>query len=353
MSLEADHILRKLQQLPITQALKKGAVPLPEVRAPSLDGLKMTVELPPPPTEDELAGRFVELLRECGARRERAPGEAVARGDELRVDLFVYVDGKLAPGGVKLDFVLDLVEDPSFPGLVEQVAGAPVGSAARASVVLGATHPNAELRGARAELLIEILRAFEVTPVDGENEAALQALERGSTLDQVMESIATELMQLALGGAWADAEQDVLDEVASRAGVEVSDALIDEELRRRWATAEGTQLSAKGFDAQEQAEALELWLGNPVAREEARRVLRVSLALKAIAERDGVQPDPAQLEAIMLAAAEPFGLDAAALKEVGKADPTIARALTEAAWQQQLASYVIERAEVREVQSAS
>lgn len=353
MSLEADHVLRKLQQLPITRALKKGAVALPEVRAPSLDGLVMTVSLPPPPGEDELSGRFVELLREHAARRERAPGEAIARGDELRVDLLVYVDGRLAPGGVKLDYVLDLVDDPAFEGLLEQLEGAPVGGAVTASVVLGPTHPNEALRGARAELLIEVLHAYEVTPLDGGSEAALKALDRGATLDEVMESIAVELMQLGEAGARVDAEQDVLDEVAARAGAEVSDALVDEELRRRWAVAEGTQLSAKGFDGEEQAEALQSWLDDPVAREAARRVLRVSLALKAIAERDGVQPDAAQLEEIMLAAAAPLGLDAAALKEAGKADPSVARALAEAAWQQQLVGYVLERAEVREVQAAS
>lgn len=352
MSLEADRMMRKLQELPVTKALKKGAVPLPAVKAPSLDGLVMTVELPPPPTEDELAGRFVELLREHGTRRERAPGEKVEVGDELWVDLLAYVGGTLAPGGVRLDYVFDLAEDPMFQGLAEQLSGVPVGGSAACSVVLGPTHPNEAMRGARAELLVEVHRAFVVTPVDGEDEAALKRLGRGDTMDEVMEVIAEELHQLGVDSAWVDAEAKVLGEVADRAGAEVSDALIDEELRRRWGAAEGTKLSAKGFDAGEQQEALDLWLKDPEARADVRSRLRLALALKAIAERDNVQPDPNQLEENMIASAEPFGLDADALKQAGKADPAVARALAEGAWLQQLTSYVLDRAEVREVEAA-
>ncbi len=352
MSLQADLILRKLQQLPVTQALKKGAVPLPPVKAPSLEGLVMTVEAPEPPTADELSGRFVELLREHGVRRERARGEKLAAGDEVEVDVLGYVGGKLMPGGVRFGWSFDLVPNAALEGLAEQLTGAQVGGSARVKVKLGAEHPNPALRGKTAELIVDVLRAFEVKPLNGDDPAALVKLGRGKTLDEVMLKIADELISEWVDGAWADAEAKVLEEVANRAGADVGDALVDEELRRRWGAAEGTHLSAKGFDAAEQQEALDLWLEDPVKREEVRSRLRLSLALKAIAERDGVKPEPEQLEAIMVASGAALGLDEAALKSLGKADPAAATSMVEAAYQQQLIGYVLEQAEVREVDAA-
>lgn len=331
MSLEADFIMRKLKALPVTQALKKPSVPLPEAKAPSLEGLVMTVKKPAAPTAEELARRVAERSREQGTRRARSGGETVGLGDELWVDLLCYAGGKLMRGGVKFDYPLDVVDDGMFVGLARQLAGAKLGGWTTCSVMLGPRHPEVAMRGQSIEMQVEIHRAFEVKPAPVNDVKAIEA----------------ELAEEAANAAWAAGRRALLDALAERGGAQVSDALVDEELRRAWGAAEGQRLSAMGFGAEQQQEALNAWLQNGAARAEVRSRLKLSLTLRAIAEREQLQPTAEQLQQMMVVLAAPYGVAAEGLDELLRTEPVMGKALADAALEQVLISYVLERAEVR------
>jgi trigger factor len=113
----------------------------------------------------------------------------------------------------------------------------------------------------------------------------------------------------------------VLDVLVERARVEVSPALVDEEIRRRWMEAERPILERKDFEADELQQALDAWLKDPLTRADAERRLKVSLVLAAIAKRDQLQPQREALDAIVGLLTGPAKLPREQLKQVLQSDP--------------------------------
>lgn len=249
-----------------------------QVVAPSLDALLVTVEAPRTPTADEILARYAQGV----VRRRREEGEAVGRGDELWVDVIAYVNGALMPGGVRLDCRPD---EELFRGLADALVGLAVGDAKAVHVTIGDAHPRAELRGRGAELIVDVVRAYEV------KQAAAPA-----NLEAALRHISEQLAREHEDEARAEARDRVLDLLTDRAfegdDAQPADAVVEDELRCRWAEIEGARLAEKGFDA----EALGLWLADPVARAETRRRLRVALTLEAIAAQEKLTAGEAALE---------------------------------------------------------
>ena len=117
------------------------------------------------------------------------------------------------------------------------------------------------------------------------------------------------------------ARDRVLDVLAERTGVEVPRALVDEEIRRRWAEAERPILERKSFEANELQQALEAWLTDPLTRADATRRLKISLVLAAIAKRDQLQPQREALDAVAGLLTGPAKLSREQLNEVFQNDP--------------------------------
>jgi trigger factor len=349
----ASRLRSRVEQLPITQALSQGERPLPSIPSPSLEALEVTVEQPAPPTGDELAGRFVELLRELAPRRERAPGEPCALGDELWVDMVGFVDGTLLPGSARFSFALTLVPGGGFPGLAEGLVGAPVGELRRVEAVVGEAPAHPELQGLPVSFAVNVLRAFEVTPLDERRPEDLAKLERGDTLEAVMRSIAGELEALYQAQAEDEAQAKVLALLVERAfeGRPETEALpsreaVDDELRRRWAQQEGRGLAELGLSAEEQQAALDYWLEDAEAREQVRRELRIAMVMKAVAEQERIAPSPEALRELALEALAPFGLTQELLADAVAEDPAVGKALGLTAHQLAVLAHVMARAKV-------
>ncbi|MFZ9886812.1 MAG: peptidylprolyl isomerase [Myxococcota bacterium] len=294
---------------PATAALTHEPVLLPAVRAPSLEGL--VIRLPPlaPLTPEEVHARYVELARSASPRRERQPGERVAAGDDVRVDLLGYSDGRLIPFSLREDVTLTAAPIPALPAFGEALVGLEVGKSAVIDLELPGDYPVAELRGRPARFLLDVHAATEVTLLPLESAALCAALCRGERLHDIMEQIATELIAEREEERLAEAEQRVLDELAMRLEVELPDRLIDEELRRRWAEQERKVALRKGFSQEEQDESLAGWKSDPATREEVRRQLRASLALKAIVDEQRLSLSAESLELLIAPTATLLGID--------------------------------------------
>ncbi|MFY2559180.1 peptidylprolyl isomerase, partial [Corallococcus terminator] len=89
------------------------------------------------------------------------------------------------------------------------------------------------------------------------------------------------------------------DEVVARTRVTLTPALVDEEIRRRWAEVERPMLIRKDFQPNELQEALEGWLREPLTRADTERRLTLALALRAIAARDGVKLAKGAVDALV------------------------------------------------------
>jgi trigger factor len=321
------------------------AVPLPEATLSSNEPIRVTVPAPSPLTEERLLERFNQLVREHAEVRDREWGEPVELGDDVRLNIIGYADEKLIPFSIRSGWWMELEPLDALPGFSEALAGSAVGDCLGIELVLPETYLVTSLRGVRARFMVDLLAAREVTPPDPESEEFLRQLGRGSTLPEVMEALGQELLEEREGEQWLEAEKRVLDALASRLEVTLPKSLIDEEIRRRWEKAEGQAVREKDFTPAEAAEALQGWRTDPATRADAERRLRVSLALKAVAERDGLRLEPGEVFGVLENYMEAYGLNALEVREA-LVTPETAAPLRDLAWHLRTVEHVMEQAEI-------
>jgi trigger factor len=320
---------------------------LPTAKAPSIEGIQVTVPQDSEISQEELLMRFHELVRSRAATRDRAPGEPVQMGDTVIIDTLGYAAGRLIPFSARGGLELEMAPSDLLPGLCEGLVGTAVGSGQEVEVTLPDTYPVEELRGLRATFLVDVVAAKEVKmPADAESDAFVRTLGRGNTLEAVMESLADEIADERADELWLEAQERVLDEIVRRTEVDLTVELVDEEIRQAWSATEAKLLAAKDFAPDEMQESLEGWLEDANTRLEAERRLRIAFGLRAIIERDKLQLTQEKLNEVLEEAVAPAGLS---LEEARRAltNPATAEGIRNAATQVMAVRYVMGKAQVQ------
>ncbi len=336
-----------LKMGPMGEALAVTPVDLPNVRAPSTEDLEVTVPLPADLTQDDLLRRFHELKRAHAKTRERAKGEAIAMGDDVQLDTLGYCGGKLIAFSARFGLWLELAPQLTLPGFAEAIAGEKLGDSLEIELTIPADYPVEALRNKPARFIVDVRAAKEVIEPDDEAPAFLEAINKGKTLEDVMDAIRDELEDELADQLTLEGQDLVLDALIERADVQVSRALIDEEVRRRWGQLEGKALVERGFDATEQQEALTAWLTDPLTRTDCERRLKIALVLKAITERDKLQLAPDKLEELATISAEPFGLTAADVKKGLRESKELTAQMAQTAWHMLAVEHVLSLASIK------
>ena len=320
---------------------------LPAVKAPSLEGLSITLGAQADITAAQLQERFMALARPLATERYRAPREAVKWGDELRVDIMGYTQGRLVPFSVKCGEWLLLAPEPLLPGLYEALVGHGPTEIVAMDVLLPANYPQPALRGVQARFAVRIQAAREVTYPDLTSAEFLRAFGRGATVAEATQSVLEQMVREATQRVFLDARQRVLDEVAARTEVRVPDSLIDEEIRRSWSLSEGVTVQELEFSETQQRESLDTWLQDEATRALAERRLKLALALGAICERDGLTLTPEWVEKLLRQHAEASGSTLEAVAESLRHDPEGQARIDQAAWHLMAVDHVMSRVQVR------
>nr|WP_253818002.1 peptidylprolyl isomerase [Myxococcus xanthus] len=338
---------RLLKMSPVVSLGSAKALELPTVQAPSLEGVSVRVPTPDDLTEEDLLRAFHEKRRALATSRERQPGESLELGDEVRLNIVGYCDGKLIPFSARFGMKTELAPIEALPGFSEAVAeGAKVGESLQIALELPETYPVEALQGKPARFLVDVLAAHEVTLPPESAPEFLEKLGMGGTLGEVMTHLRDELEDAAAAQLWVQARDMVLDELIRRAPVELPRALVDEELRRHWVQAEGQGMLEHQFDVDEQREALEGWLTDPTTRADVERRLHIGIVLKAITEEQKLQLTPEKLEQLVRDQLEPFGLTAADAHAALRESPETTKQLAEMGWYLLAVEHVMNKAKV-------
>lgn len=284
---------RRSLESPLLEALSRRtlAIELRGVAPPSLESLRVEVAGPARITEAEVLEQLRRLLLRRAAQKDRAPGEPVGVDDEVLVSTVGYSHRRLVPRSVLHRVWLGGVH-PAFPGLREQLTGAPVGTAVELGVCLRPDFTQEAFRGASALFRVEVLAARELLVADLEDPRQLAELGAGSSLEAVMERAGQAALEEARARAELRAQDAVLDLLASRVQVAITRSHVDQEIKKRWAEMEGRTLAQWLFTDEEQTEALAAWLEDPSERATAERRLRSSIALSLVGEAAGLSPAP-------------------------------------------------------------
>ncbi|HEX5751452.1 MAG TPA: peptidylprolyl isomerase [Archangium sp.] len=322
-------------------------VVLPQVEAPSLEGLSVTLPSPQGFTSEQVQERFLELARPHATEHHRYPTEHIAWGDEVLLNIAGYSQGHLIPFSLRTGEWLPVQPDPLLPGLYETLVGRSPGEGLVVEVTLPAEYPVESLRGTPARFVLQVQAAREVRYPDFESEAFLMAFGRGHTLQEAMRDVVRQMEDEAAQLLLVQAQQQVLNQVAARTRVEIPRELVDEEIRRRWSTSEGRSASELQFNGPEREESLGAWLKDVDTRAEVEHRLRISLALGAICKRDGLTLTPQVVEKVLRDQAHAAGLTMDELADALRAEPRNLARIDQVAWHLMAVDHVMRRARIQ------
>jgi trigger factor len=319
---------------------------LPQVKAPSLEGLSVTVAAPEGFTAEEVQQRFLELARPHATERYRYPSEKIAWRDEVLLTLAGYSNGRLIPFSVRKEVWLPVEPEPMLPGLYEAIVGHSPNEGGVVDVLLPETYPVEALRGTTARFLVHVHAAREVTYPDLESPEFLQAFGRGATVAEATRSVVQQMEQEHAQVLVLLAKQRVLDEVASRTQVRIPSELVDQEIRQRWNASEGLTVRELEFSYEEQQESLHTWLHDARTRSEVEQRLRLGLALGAICQRDGLTLTPERVEALLQEQADAAGVPLEQVVVSLRAEPQHLARIDQMAWHLLAVDHVMSRAQI-------
>lgn len=316
-----DQLMRKwVETTPMGQSITFDISQLPDIVPPSLDDIHVKVPLPQPFSEEELMERFYQLCFDQAPAVARQVGEPVEEHDRIWVDVIGFANGKILPFSIRSQMEMLIGVDTFLQGFNAQLVGNKVGDNVIVQVQLPDDYPAINLRGANAAFTIDILHAEVLSLPDPNNDDELKVLGYGDNLEAILTRLVDEIHAERTQELLDQGDRMALELVTHRTFVPVPDELIDEEIRRRWLEREGPFLSRREFPVAEQQEALEGWLNEPGLRAETQKNLQISLALRAIAQRDGLEIDPKEIDAFVDDLAESLDVSAYELKASLKSD---------------------------------
>jgi trigger factor len=244
--------------------------------------------------DDEVESEL-EALRQRRAPLEDEPEEARAgKGSVLTLDYQGRIDGQPFEGGSAEAAQVELGAGRLVAGFEEGLEGARRGEAREVNVTFPEDYPAPDLRGKQAVFSVNV-RALQRRRVPALDDAFAKELgEEGVGTLEELRARMREMLQARRERAADEAlHRSLLDALIERAPFEVPPSLVERRLAQRLASAHDQLESVLSHD--ELHARMDEW--RVAWRPEAEREVRESLLLEAVAERQGLRGDDAELDA--------------------------------------------------------
>jgi trigger factor len=293
-------------EIDITAGQEDGAVAFdavvevrPEVQVPGYGGLR--VQITRPTVSDEEVDAQIDRMRQV--QSTFADVDRAARDDDaVVIDITGTLDGEQQPGLSADDYSYTVGSGVITPEVDEQLRGAKAGDI----LEFGAQHPDPEeARELRFRVLVKQVRERVLPDADDEWAAENSEFE---TIDELRRSIRDRSLVVRQAQAQAQVRQATGESLAKLVEDEPPEPLVNHEMRHR-AQDLALRLQAQGIDPED-------WLAASGTTNEqltddlrgaAETSVKVDLALRAVADAEGIECTDDDLEAELAQVAERVG----------------------------------------------
>ena len=272
---------------------------LPEIEAPSVEGLKLerlTVAV-----ADEQVDEALQRLASNQKSYTDAPKtRKAAEGDQLIIDFVGRVDGVEFEGGKAEGAPLVLGSGQFIPGFEEQLKGLKTGDTRTIKVTFPADYPAADLKGKDAEfdVTVQQVKVAAETRVD-EDFAKSLGLE---SLDKLKELLRAQLEQETAGLTRTQMKRQLLDKLAAEHDFEVPPTMVEAEFEQIW-----QQLQAEIAKEDDPAAGMaEIEAEKDDYKRIAERRVRLGLLLSEIGQANGVEVTSQEMGMLIQQAAQQY-----------------------------------------------
>ena len=286
----------------------------PEVSVKDYKGIAVTKEKKEV-TDEDVANRL-KAMQDRGARLVDAEGRASQKGDTLTFDFDGYLDGVAFDGGKAEKFSLELGSGQFIPGFEEQLEGRNIGDEFDVHVTFPENYHAEELKGKPVVFTCKVheIKSKELPELD--DEFAKDVSDK-DTLDELKADIRSKMEEQAEKAASDDVENKLIDKVIENMEAEIPqemyEARIDDMIRDF-----SYRLQSQGMNLELylQYTGMEMNSFRMTFEEQAKKQVKIRLALEKIVELENISASEEELEAEYAKLAENYQMKTDEIKSV-------------------------------------
>jgi trigger factor len=313
---------------------------LPQIDAPSLDGLKLE-KLVVPVSDDEVDEAVGRLAGQQKAFVDAEAGRAAEIGDQLTVDFVGKLDGVEFEGGSAQDQAIELGSGRLIPGFEEQLVGAKAGEERQITVTFPEDYPAENLKGKDAtfDITVHAVKVAGETTIDDEFAKQL-GLE---SLEQLKGLLRGQLEQETSNLTRTQMKRALLDQLAAGHNFDVPPSMVESEFQQIW-----EQLKHEASHEEDPEAAIaELEAEKEDYRGIAVRRVRLGLLLSEIGQTNGIDVTQQEMQMLVAQAAQQYRPeDRQRFYEYVQTEPMAAAQLRAPLYEDKVVDFLFDKAEV-------
>lgn len=239
-------------------------------------------------TDEELENQL-KVLQERGAEYVPLEGWPAFAGDRLIVDAQGFLEGKPVKDLRAEDFTLELGAGQFLPGVDERLAGVQKGEVRDVAVTFPPDHARKDLQEKEVlfRFTVKEIKKKKVPPLD---DTFAQSVGEAETLRQLRDKVREELLRQKEQAEEQRLKWEVVEKIGAAHPFEVPEGLVRRELDgmlRELSYAGGTRPERLEGDVSFRLKVEEV----------ARKRVKHTLILEAVARQEGITADPEEVEA--------------------------------------------------------
>jgi trigger factor len=281
-------------------------------------GLELEKE-EPVVTDEEFEARMLEIRQMFATMEEVNEDRSILPGDFVTIDFAGTLAGEQLKELKSENYLLEIGSKTFVPGFEEQLIGMRKAESKSVTVKFPEDYPTAHLAGKDVEfdVLIKGIRIKKLPEID---EQFIKNFERYETLEALRHDVRKNLEAEKKRKIDADLERQISDRLLEKNTFEVPDSFVERQIYYMMSDTQRRMVSG-GMDAKKAAEfSFKL---HDQFKEEADKIVKTVLLLKAIAAKEGLTAEDDEVEEKIREIAAQRAQDYDALKKSLKKDDLI------------------------------
>jgi trigger factor len=315
---------------------------LPQIAAPSLDGLKLE-KLTVPVSDAEVDAAVERIAGQQKSFTDAKKGKKAEIGDQVVVDFIGKLDGKEFDGGKAENQAIELGAGRLIPGFEEQLVGVKTGDETVINVTFPDDYAANELKGKQAtfDIKVHAVKVPGETKIDDDFAKNLGL----NDLETLRNLLRGQLEQETAGLTRTQMKRALLDQLAALSDFDVPPSMVEAEFEQIWA-----QLEREAEQEEDPAAArAEIEAEKDEYHAIAVRRVRLGLLLSEIGQSNGVLVTEQEMSMLVQQAAQQYRPeDRQRFMEYVQAEPMVAAQLRAPLYEDKVVDFLFGRAEVSE-----
>ncbi|BDI60352.1 trigger factor [Qipengyuania nanhaisediminis] len=315
---------------------------LPQVEAPSTDGLKLE-KLVVPVTDEQIEEAIGNIAGQNKSYKDAAKTKKAAEGDQLIIDFVGKLDGEEFEGGKAEDAALVLGSNTFIPGFEDQLVGVKKGDEKTITVTFPEDYQAEHLAGKEAtfDVTVKAVKTETDTKIDDDFAKQLGL----DSLDKLKEIMKGQLEQQTAGLTRTQMKRSLLDQLAAGHDFEVPSQMVDAEFEQIWAQLQ--QEAQKEDNPEEALKQIEDERDDYKAIAERR--VRLGLLLSEIGQANGVEVTQQEMSMLVQQAAQQYREeDRERFMQYIQQEPMAAAQLRAPLYEDKVVDFLFDKADVTE-----